>query len=82
MQVIFTATKIRKWRSRLKREILLSWQNIWNRIQITAHIIEKLANQEEVFGGRAISPILFTFAYQTNGNHATKLSTVGHMISE
>ena len=25
---------------------------------------------------------LFTFPYQTNGNHATELSAVGHIISE
>ena len=27
-------------------------------------------------------PYLFTFPYRTNGNHATELSTVSHVISE
>ena len=26
--------------------------------------------------------VVFSFPYQTNGNHATGLSTVGHVISE
>ena len=26
--------------------------------------------------------VLFTFSYQTNGNHAIQLSRVGHVISE
>ena len=31
---------------------------------------------------RRNQPYLFIFPYQTNGNHATELSTVGHVISE
>ena len=58
------------------------WQNIWNSRQITTDIKEKLGNQEEVFRGEGFSLVLFTFLYEANGNHATELSIVGHVISE
>ena len=47
----------RKLRNRFKRENLLSWENIWNRRQITTDIKGKLGNQEEVFCGGGISLI-------------------------
>ena len=47
---------------------LLSWQNILGSRQIAADLEEK--------------SVIFTFSYQANGNHATELSTVGHVIAE
>ena len=58
---------------------MLSWQNILNSRQIAADTEEKLANQGEVLQGESG---IFTFPYQTNGNHATEPSKVGHVISE
>ena len=60
---------------------LLSWQNILGSRQIAADLEEKLANQGEVFRTREES-VTVTFSYQANGNHATELSTVGHVILE
>ena len=74
-----------KWRNKrenLREKSFLSWQNIWNSRQITTDIKEKLGNKEEVFRGEGFSLVLFTFLYETNGNHATELSIVGHVISE
>ena len=49
--------------------------------QIVSDIGEKLANQGEVLHPR-VESVVFTFPYQSNGNHATELSTAGHVISE
>ena len=57
---------------------LLSWQNILNSRQIATGIEETQVNQGEVLRGE--ESVVFTFPYQTNGNHATELSTVGHVI--
>ena len=46
--------------------------------QTAASKEEKYANQAEVLGGE--ESVVFTFLYQTNANHATELSTVGHVI--
>ena len=59
---------------------MLSWQNILNSRQIATGIEETQVNQGEVLRGE--ESVVFTFPYQTNGNHATELSTVGHVISE
>ena len=84
---LISATKIlkcfkikgsRKWRKRFKIENLLSWQNIFNSRQITADREKKPANQGKVLCGRI--SYVFAFPYQTNGNHATEPSTVGHVI--
>ena len=47
----------RKLRKRLKRENLLSWENMWNYRQITTDIKGKLGNQEEVLCGGGVSLI-------------------------
>ena len=60
---------------------MLPWQNISNNIQIMADIKEELGNQEEVRRGGGISLIYLPF-FIKNGNHATELSTAGHVISE
>ena len=57
---------------------MLSWQNILNSRQIATGIEETQVNQGEVLRGE--ESVVFTFPYQTNGNHATELSTVGHVI--
>ena len=48
--------------------------------QTVADIEENLANEGEVLQG-CIGRI-YLFPYQPNGNHATELATVGHVISE
>ena len=53
----------------LRIKYLLSWRNVFNNIPIAADMEEKLANQQEIFGGR-ISRIYLL--YHLNGNHATK----------
>ena len=57
---------------------LLYWQNIFNNRQIAADILEKFANQGEVLRGG----ISLYLSCQRNGNHATELQRVGHVISE
>ena len=57
----------------------MSWRNILNSRQTVADIEEKLANQDKSFVEKSV---VFTSLYQTNGNHATELSTVCHVISE
>ena len=47
----------RKLRKRLKRENLLSWENMWNCRQVTTDIKGKLGNQEEVLCGGGINLI-------------------------
>ena len=42
----------------------------------------KISKSRRGFSWRRNQPCLFTFPYQTNGNHATELLTVGHVISE
>ena len=49
----------------------MSWHNIWNNsIYIHMHIEEKLANKEKSLVEESV---VFTFPYQTNEDHATKL---------
>ena len=50
-----------------------------NSSQIATDIKAKFANQE---GKRRGESVVFTFPFQTYGNHATRLSTSGHVISE
>ena len=59
----------------LRWKILLSWRNILNSRQIATGIEEKQVNQGEVLRGE--ESVVFTFPYQTNGNHAKELSTIG-----
>ena len=58
---------------------MLSCQNILNSGQIAADIEEKLVNKWEILVEESVA---FTFLYEANGNHATKLSTLGHVISK
>ena len=71
----------RKWRNRFKREKFL----------VLAEYVEQQTDyckyKRKIKKLRSPSwrwnhPYLFTFPYQTNGNHATELSTVGLVISE
>ena len=55
---------------------MLSWQNILNSRHIATDIEEKYANQGEVIR-EGISRIYLSLS---NENHATKPSTVGHVI--
>ena len=50
-----------------------------NSRQIAVDIEKNQAIKEKFF---VEETIVFTFPYQTNGNHATEPSTVGHVISE
>ena len=59
----------------LRWKILLSWRNILNSRQIATGIEEKQVNQGEVLRGE--ESVVFTFPYQTNGNHDKELSTIG-----
>ena len=58
---------------------VMSLHNIWNGRQIAADIKQKLELNKRCFMEKSV---VFILSYQTNGNHATELSTVGHAISE
>ena len=72
-------TGCRKLRNGFKIEKFLVLAECFEQQTDCSRYRRKIANQGEVLCNRGG---IFTFPYQANGNHATKPSTVGHVISE
>ena len=71
----------RKWRNRFKREKCLVLAEYFEQQTDCYRYKNKIRKSRRGPLWRN-QPNLFTFSYQTNGNHAMELSTVGHVISE
>ena len=72
--------RCRKWRNRFKREkfvVLAEYSE-----QQTDCSIYKRKNKQIKKKSFAEELVVLIFLYQTNGNHATELSTVGYVNSE
>ena len=72
----------RKWRNRFKREKFVVLAEYLERQTDYRRYKRRIRKSTRSPSWRRNQPYLFTFPYQTNGNHATELSTVGHVISE
>ena len=71
----------RKWRNRLQREkFVVLAENLWQQTNCRRYK-RKIGKPRRGLSWRN-QPNLFIFPDQTNGNHATELSAVGHVISD
>ena len=70
----------RKWRNRFKREKIVALTEYLEQQTCYGRYKRKIWKSRKGSSWRINLPYLFTSPYQTNGNYATELSTVGHVI--
>ena len=72
----------RKWKNRFKTEKSVVLSEYFEQQTDYHKYNRKIRKLRRDPLWRGSQPYLFTFHYQTNWNHATELSTVGHVISQ